>query len=230
MEDLRRPADDVVRELGGAAPPIATLRARVRARRRVRTGLAGIAAGVALCGAVVAAFDDSSAGEADQVDSSGVPTQPSPAPTSTPDAVAIVDPDCTTPLPPAEINGITATLTMARTVRPSDWIAGGIVVVHNPASEPFPVYHGGGGLRAHVVTDGLVASHRLGQEPASLAVVTVPANGSSEPIAAALGLVPCESTSPGGRIPPGTYEVRAVLTLPSGDRLSTSAATVTVEN
>lgn len=252
--DLERTAGDVVRALGGPVPPVARVRRRVQRRRRQRGGLAGAACLVAMVGLGAAV----TRGPADEDEVRVTATTPSTttttektapttdgaSPAQTPatevpptmptetTTAPLVEPVCTDPLPPEEVDGITATLTIDPTSYPGG--RRGWVVIHNSTATPFEVRRSDHSRWGHVVSPpGTHATtHYVGQMPAvfDATPAPVPANGSSDALSTPIALTPCESDDPYVTIGPGTYDVRAIVTLQDGRLLSTNVAEMTIGN
>jgi hypothetical protein len=104
------------------------------------------------------------------------------------------------------------------------------VVVHNDTNQVLKVDAGGNdSLLAYVVLAGTdrVVAYSGGTGPGVAGVTSVAARSFSEAIPAVAGTQSC--TESGGAIPPGRYEVRAVVRFGNGiPNVSTTPATLTV--
>jgi len=137
---------------------------------------------------------------------------------------------CADPLPAGDaIEGLSAEVTPAHDeVAVGEHVTGTIVLV-NATDEPVAFGWGGAGVRGHLVrpgTDRPVAMY-VGAETMQYVSTTAPAGGRSEPVPVLAGVVSCAPRTHTA-VPPGRYDLVAVLHLEDGRTIRSTPVAIVV--
>jgi hypothetical protein len=137
---------------------------------------------------------------------------------------------CADPLPAGDaIDGLSAKVTVTEDeVKLGEEIAGSVVLT-NDTTDPVVFTWGGAGVRGYLVEPGTDEPVGMftGMETAQLSATPAPAGGESEPIRLVVGVVSCTPTVHTA-VPPGRYEVVAVLNLEDGRTIRSAPAEVVI--